>query len=341
MKRGKCNSRLKDERADLIDARWGDGSWITVHHGKYFTPPEKAQRLDVPVTQGNNTPISAQSRESFATTTSTTATNPNTESRADLDPITAPVSTTSSNSALEGIVGKLTGLTGLSGMTGLEDLVKTTKKKNEGKPGETPFWCYGFLFEGKVLYLSDTSFVPTRTWDRLYKAVGGDDQGRRGAQDVGNGSDGTTGVQPRLLPFSHDLPDLPEGKIQTFILDCLRIQDHSSHLSYVQALALAMKAKARETLLVGFTHPDPHALWEDIGRVVQGQGEDLGTDIISTGQQEDEDEDERELRAAKREFRRKIEKSAKDQGLEHVWREALEWKGFVQPAFDRQVVRCD
>jgi hypothetical protein len=102
-----------------------------------------------------------------------------------------------------------------------------------------------------------------------------------------------------------------------------------------------MKAKARETLLVGFTHPDPHALWEDIGRVVQGQGEDLGTDIISTGQQEDEDEDERELRAAKREFRRKIEKSAKDQGLEHVWREALEWKGFVQPAFDRQVVRCD
>jgi hypothetical protein len=144
-----------------------------------------------------------------------------------------------------------------------------------------------------------------------------------------------------LLPFSHDVPDLPEGKIQTFILDCLRIQDHSSHLSYVQALALAMKAKARETLLVGFTHPDPHALWEDIGRVVQGQGEDLGTDIKSTGQQEDEDEDERELRAAKREFRHKIAKSAKDQGLEHVWREALEWKGLVQPAFDRQVVRCD
>ena len=278
-----------------------------VHHGKYFTPPDKAQRLDVPTTQGSNTPV-PNSKASLTTASSGT-------NRSDLDSITSAPST------LEGIVGKLTGLTGLSSVAGLEDLVKKAEIK------ETPFWCYGFLFEGKVLYFSDTSFIPTRTWNKLYKAVGGG--------EIGENS--TAGPQPRLLPFSAEEPDLPAGKIETFILDCLRISDHPSHLSYVQALSLAMKTKAKETYLVGFTHPDRHALWEDVGHVVQGQAKELGTK--STDDRVDEDEDE--LDVAKKEFRDKIEQSARDQELEHVWRQALEWKGLVQPAFDRQVIRCD
>ena len=269
-----------------------------VHHGRYFTPPDKARPLDVPITRGTNTPFPAS-----------------TTPRAEADSITAPMT------SVEETVTALTKLTGLNG------LLKTTTMTgggNKAKPEQTPFWCYAFLFDQRTLYISDTSFVPSKTWDKLYRAVAG---GATTTTRQGPNSPPSTSnkVQPRLLPFSVDSPDLPTKSIETLILDCLRVADHSSHLSYVQALALSMKVNADKTFLVGFTHPDRHVLWEHVGQVIRGE---------SGKQGEDE-----ELQREKETFRARIEQSAKDQGLDGVWEEALRWKGWVDPAFDGQIVK--
>jgi hypothetical protein len=275
---------------------------LAVHHGRYFTPPDKARPLDVPITRGTNTPIPAS-----------------TTPRAEADSITAPMTSVEET------------VTALSKLAGLNGLLKTTTTttmgggKNKAKPEQTPFWCYGFLFDHRTLYISDTSFVPSKTWDKLYRAVGGG--ATTSLTRAGSGSPTSTSnkPQPRLLPFPVTSPDLPTNSIETLILDCLRVADHSSHLSYIQALAMSMKIKADKTLLVGFTHPDRHVLWEHVGQVIRGESA-----------KEDEDE---EMQRDKETFRARIEQSGKDQGLEGVWEEALRWKGWIDPAFDGQIVR--
>ena len=221
-------------------------------------------------------------------------------------------------------------VTALSKLAGLNGLLKTSTTVgggNKAKPEQTPFWCYGFLFDQRTLYISDTSFVPSKTWDKLYRAVGGEVTGTTGAgsDSPSSSSSSSNKTQPRLLPFPVDSPDLPTNSIQTLILDCLRVTDHPSHLSYVQALTMAMKIKADKTLLVGFTHPDRHELWEHVGQVIRGESGNEGED--------------EEVQREKETFRARIEQSGKDQGLDEVWDEALTWKGWVDPAFDGQIVK--
>jgi hypothetical protein len=199
----------------------------------------------------------------------------------------------------------------------------TTATASTGKPQETPFWCYGFVFDHETVYISDTSFIPTKTWDILHRAV----LGEQVSQDVK-----TNEEQLRLLPYPSQTPRFPKNKIKNLILDCLRVQPHASHLSYVQALAVAIKLNPSKTWLVGFTHPDRHVLWEHVGRVVRGD--------IELAEVEKEGGEETELNLAKKEFETRIIKSASDQGLERIWNEAVEsWKGWVEPAWDGMIVK--
>jgi hypothetical protein len=222
----------------------------------------------------------------------------------------------------------------LSKLAGLNGLLKTTLMSgshNKAKPEQTPFWCYAFLFDQRTLYMSDTSFVPSKTWDKLYRAVSG---GVTTATTAVESDSSSTKTQPKLLPFSVDSPDLPSNSIDTLILDCLRVVDHSSHLSYIQALALSMKIKADKTLLVGFTHPDRHVLWEHVGQVIRGESGRVGEGTNTTDEEDDEG-----VKREKEEFRARIERSGKEQGLDTVWEQALRWKGWIDPAFDGQVVK--
>ncbi len=59
-------------------------------------------------------------------------------------------------------------------------------------PTVTPFLCYGFLFDGRMAWLSDINHMPAKTWDRMVQVVreegpGGSAIGRAGVTGHANG----------------------------------------------------------------------------------------------------------------------------------------------------------
>lgn len=165
-----------------------------------------------------------------------------------------------------------------------------------------------------MVYLSDISYIPTGTWEKMIAAI----------------QPGTTGpsalptndtIGPSKLPFSASLPPSSRS-LPCLILDCLRLEPHGSHLSFIQSLSICMHLSPRETYLVGFTHPNAHDEWVAGCRQVEGTRADGEEDA----------------------FLAAVEKSAIRQGqvMAGVWERAqTEWKGFVRPAFDGQVVRIE
>lgn len=97
-----------------------------------------------------------------------------------------------------------------------------------------PFICLGFVFERKVVYLSDVSSIPDHTWE--------------------------------LIDNSLDNPDLSLA-----VVDALwPWRPHPSHVGFPQAVNIAMRIKAQLTLILGMTHPTTHYMWEEAGRSIRG-----------------------------------------------------------------------
>lgn len=170
-----------------------------------------------------------------------------------------------------------------------------------------------------MVYLSDVSYIPARTWNIMIDAI----------KQPTNRSNSTTStaptddvIGPDKVPFPARASSLPPTTLPCLILDALRLEPHVSHLSFLQSLSVAQKLSPAATYLVGFTHPAAHAQWEAACEEVQG------------------------TRAAGTEdaFLDAVEKSAVKQGeaMQKVWREVRdEWRGFVRPGYDGQVIRIE
>lgn len=221
----------------------------------------------------------------------------------------------------------------------------STGKANDPKEhsADTPFWCWGFLFDKKVLYLSDISYMPERTWTKIYNLLSAPSNHQERTAMVGNmtahdrpldaasptdhmtPAESHPGIDSDYYPLSKTSPSLPDRLLDVLILDCLRLEPHSSHLSHAQAVAMSTRVRAKETWLVGFTHPDPHRLWEAAGAMVEHG-------VANQAGNENEDQELSE-------FMVKRKKCAVKQGLESVWdRARQDWKGKCYPAYDGQVI---
>lgn len=174
-------------------------------------------------------------------------------------------------------------------------------------------------FDGKMVYLSDVSYIPARTWDIMIDAI----------KPPTNGSNPTTSTAPAddvigsdKVPFPAHASPLPPSTLPCLILDALRLEPHVSHLSFLQSLSVAQKLSPAATYLVGFTHPAAHAQWEAACEEVQGTRRP-GTEDA---------------------FLDAVERSAGKQGetMRTVWREVRDqWKGFVRPGYDGQVITIE
>jgi hypothetical protein len=108
-------------------------------------------------------------------------------------------------------------------------------------------------------------------------------------------------------------------QIPCLILDCLDLRPHPSHLSFPQALALAMLLEPASTFLVGFVHSVAHKEWEAACREIQG-----------TRQVGEEDE-----------MIARVEHAAAEHGhaMADIWKQARgTWGGYIRPAFDGQLL---
>ncbi|KAJ9110419.1 hypothetical protein QFC19_001544 [Naganishia cerealis] len=122
-----------------------------------------------------------------------------------------------------------------------------------------------------------------------------------------DGVDGRNAIQPSLTSLLHRKIDESVKATVPF---------------YCYGFVICLHLSPRATYFVGFTHPNAHDEWVAACREVEGTrtvGEEDG-------------------------FLRAVGESAVKQGevMESVWERARgEWKGFVRPAYDGQVVRIE
>jgi hypothetical protein len=103
----------------------------------------------------------------------------------------------------------------------------------------TSFVCLGFVFERQLVYLSDLSSLPDASLDRIQLALRGHN------------------ARPAAAPV--------------LVIDSLwPWREHASHVSFVQAMGIAMRLKPAQTLIVGMSHPTTHFMWQELGRRVCG-----------------------------------------------------------------------
>ncbi|ODO09414.1 hypothetical protein I350_03014 [Cryptococcus amylolentus CBS 6273] len=148
-----------------------------------------------------------------------------------------------------------------------------------------PLICLAFEFDESVIYMSDVSHIPERTWKRMLEhsrsakrhtllptpaeTPDGGDTPRGGAppksqslSDLTNLSISPRGPSHLAAKDQHTLPVL--------IIDALwPTKPHASHFSLAQALAASLRLKAANTYVIGSTHPTSHFMWEEVCRSLQ------------------------------------------------------------------------
>ncbi|KAI8995417.1 beta-lactamase-like protein [Trametes punicea] len=113
----------------------------------------------------------------------------------------------------------------------------------------SPYFCFGFTVQNAVTYISDTSHIPEDVWDHIFA---------------------TYASRP---PSSSSLPPpaADQGRPPVLVLDCLRLEPHTSHLSLAQAVEIARRMGAHRTYLTGFSHEVSHEEYRTILEAVGGR----------------------------------------------------------------------
>ena len=118
-----------------------------------------------------------------------------------------------------------------------------------------PYLCFGFKIEEAIVYISDVSYIPEDAWSYL--------------------------LAPRRLGGA-------EYSSPVFIVDCLRLNPHTSHFGLGQSIAAVRRLAARRSYLTGFGHEVSHGEYETILRAV---GSEL--DQVQAGASDTESENVR------------------------------------------------
>lgn len=107
-----------------------------------------------------------------------------------------------------------------------------------------PYLCLGFKIEGRLAYISDTSFIPDNVWPLL---------------------------EPRRTE------DGREERLPVLIMDCLRLRPHTSHLGLLEAMRATRRVNALRTYLTGFSHDVAHDEYVKLGEIVGGMEYEIDT----------------------------------------------------------------
>ena len=112
----------------------------------------------------------------------------------------------------------------------------------------TPYFCLGFLFDSKIAYLSDVSFVPEAVWDLIAAecTLPSDDD-----SPLPPDESGPTALTNGIDALHLDAPATKtKQRLAALIIDCLRLEQHMSHFGFPQAVSTARRSGAKKTYLV-------------------------------------------------------------------------------------------
>ncbi|KAI6005123.1 beta-lactamase-like protein [Pisolithus orientalis] len=88
-------------------------------------------------------------------------------------------------------------------------------------PKVQPFWCFGFVIQNAIVYMSDVSRIPQDAWELI-----------------------ESGQRKSVL-----------------VIDCLRLRPHTSHMGIRDAAAAIKRLAAERSYLIGFSHDLHHEEW--------------------------------------------------------------------------------
>ncbi|KAI6134090.1 beta-lactamase-like protein [Pisolithus croceorrhizus] len=102
-------------------------------------------------------------------------------------------------------------------------------------PRVHPFWCFGFVIQNAIVYMSDVSRIPQDAWELI-----------------------ETG-----------------GRKSVLVIDCLRLRPHTSHMGVRDAAATVQRIAAERSYLIGFSHDLHHEEWVTIAKAAGNDPIDL------------------------------------------------------------------
>ena len=110
------------------------------------------------------------------------------------------------------------------------------------------------MFDESIVYMSDVSEIPERTWDRLL---------RRGERDK---TSSTSVSSPDTAQKNFGALDkTAPPPLSILVIDALwPLRPHFSHFSLAQALEAILRLKPTMSYLTDSTHPTTHYMWEEI-----------------------------------------------------------------------------
>ncbi|KAF8559358.1 hypothetical protein OG21DRAFT_1431426 [Imleria badia] len=103
-----------------------------------------------------------------------------------------------------------------------------------------PYLCFGFLIQDAIVYMSDVSLIPDDVWPVIQAG----------------------------------------GQKSVFVIDCLRLRRHMSHMGVREAGGAIQRIGAKRSYMTGFNHDVSQEEYVRIGEGVMGQGgegEETGT----------------------------------------------------------------
>ncbi|KAL4069423.1 beta-lactamase-like protein [Scleroderma citrinum] len=106
---------------------------------------------------------------------------------------------------------------------------RSSPRPTEGLvPEVQPYWCFGFMIQQSIVYMSDVSHIPEDAWTII-------ESGKRKS---------------------------------VLVVDCLRLRPHTSHMGIQEAATTIRRLDAERNYLIGFNHDLLHDEWVTIGKAV-------------------------------------------------------------------------
>ncbi|EUC67173.1 RINT-1 family protein [Rhizoctonia solani AG-3 Rhs1AP] len=210
---------------------------IVVHHGRLFMTTEGDRHTpnDTPIPSGTASPAKAQFNSGTPKSSSPGSQRNSIEISAQGD----PVSVDAVNMAALQLSPTHKPITRLT----LPNQAPTAKPK--------PYLCFGFIFGDFMVYMSDVSHIPNDTWETIQ------------SNSPGFGNQKNSGSSSGVANQT--------GRYRVLVVDCLRLEPHTSHFGIQGAFDAAKRVNAHRTYMVGFGHRIPHDDWNSIGEYLEGR----------------------------------------------------------------------
>ncbi|KAF8758327.1 RINT-1 / TIP-1 family [Rhizoctonia solani] len=229
---------IKENESFHVDGVDFDITPIAVHHGRLFTSETEengnmSTPNDTPIPSGTTTPARAPDNS-----TTLNSSRPSSErSSAEITEQRGPAD------ALNGNGPKL------SPKLKPTTIARLAPSNHASADKPKPYWCFGFIFGDFMVYMSDVSYIPEDAWKTIYSK----------SPKSANSND--------LIP---GCGRTTQARYKVLVVDCLKLEPHTSHFGLEGALDAAKQVNAQRTYMVGFSHRITHNDWDTIGEYIEG-----------------------------------------------------------------------